>query len=114
MKTPEPPCTEIILSKGNDYCLEFLHAEEVDRKTISHRVSIPVFSPTGEYVGEKEDIQEETLILYRTKFSVPEAINPLTRKNHAKLAWIQFVCPSTGTNYLISTSPSFDNMIEHR
>jgi hypothetical protein len=64
-------------------------------------------------IGEKTEVQKETITLYRTKQSfrgISDPLKPNSTKN--KLAWIRFVCPSTGTNYMIYTSPSFKKAID--
>ena len=104
---------EIINEKGAEAILNFFNLEEVDRKVIKHHLNMPMFNAFGEYVGDKEVEEEETLILYRTKEkfrNIYDPRRPFFQKN--RLAWIRFVCPSTGTNYMIQTSPSFRNAID--
>ena len=66
---------------GNEKLMELLGASEIDSKSIVHA--------NGDL---------ETLVLYKTKETFPELENN-------PLAWVKFVCPSTGTNYLISVEP---------
>ena len=102
-----------IEAKGNDHLINFLQLDEVDRITIKHEVEKPMFSSIdGSFVGTKNEEEEEEIVLYRTKFDVPGTTDPRTGKTGGKLAFLKFVCPSTGTNYLIYTSPSFDKAIE--
>lgn len=103
---------EILLRRGTDEMLNFLQAEEVDRARITHLVKIPMADVFGNFVGVKEETQEEEIILYRTKESIPMVVDPVTGRHTAKLAWIRFVCPSTGANFLISTMPSFNSALE--
>ena len=61
--------------------LQLLDAKEIDRGTFVHTC------------GDLEEV-----ILYKTTERLPEL-------NNQPLAWVRFVCPSTGTNYLIDVEP---------
>lgn len=69
---------EILLRRGTDEMLNFLHAEEVDRARIKHMVKIPMADVFGNFVGVKEETQEEEMILYRTKEGIPMVVDPVT------------------------------------
>jgi hypothetical protein len=73
---------------GTEGVLHLLEAIEVDTQTILH--------PCNE---------NETLTLYKTKEKFQELDN-------SPLAWVRFVCPSTGTNYLIDVEPHHTNVID--
>lgn len=103
---------EILLRRGTDEMLSFLQAEEVDRVRIEHNVKVPVVDSDGHIVDFREEVQEEEIVLYRTKQGIPTLVDPITRQHTAKLAWLSFRCPSTGANFLISTSPSFNSALE--
>lgn len=49
--------------------------------------------------GELDDLR-----LYKTPFSLPEIGEPL--------AWVKFICPSTGSNYLISVNPKHNKVMD--
>jgi len=104
---------EIIAEGSPDEIVNFFDLEEVDHQTITHNVKIPMFNNLGEFVGYKEQQEQETLILYHSKEKYKGAQDPLKpNSDENKLAWIRFVCPSTGTNYMIYTSPSFTSVID--
>lgn len=66
---------------GQNKIMEILGATEIDKHTFNHSN------------GETEEVT-----LYKTTETFPETGgNPL--------AWVKFVCPSTGTNYLIDVEP---------
>ena len=66
---------------GQEKMLQLLDAKEIDRGTFVHTC------------GDLEEV-----ILYKTTERLPEL-------NNQPLAWVRFVCPSTGTNYLIDVEP---------
>lgn len=102
-----------IEAKGPDYLLNFLKLEVVDSVIVAHEVEKPVFSPiTNEFMGTKKETELEELTLYRTTVKIPGTFDPVTGKSGGKIAYIKFTCPSTGTNYLIATSPSFNSAIK--
>ncbi|MFN3428264.1 MAG: hypothetical protein ACK41G_11920 [Candidatus Thermochlorobacter sp.] len=102
-----------IEAKGDDYVIDFLKLKVIDKQLIEHNVSVPVFHPdTNEFVGFKEEKQKEELTLYHTSFTVPGTIDPVTRERDGKMAFIKFVCPSTGTSYLIYTSTAYKTALE--
>jgi hypothetical protein len=73
---------------GQEKMLEILGAVEIDRGQINHN-----------------DGSVEEVVLYKTKNTFPETgDNPY--------AWVKFICPSTGTNYLIDVEPRMTNAIE--
>ncbi len=53
----------------------------------------------------------ENLQLYRTTKTFPFAMDR-DKKLGAALAWVRFLCPSTGSTYLISTCPKFDKALD--
>lgn len=73
---------------GQEEMLKILEAVEVDRGTINHN-----------------DGSVEEVILYKTTKKYPETGNN-------PYAWVKFICPSTGTNYLIDVEPSMDSAIK--
>jgi len=80
--------------EGNEGLLNFLEAEIVDEKEISH------------FVGYSEVIR-----LYKTK----EKYNFLQNRKGEfgqPYCWSEFLCPSTGTPYLIDNSADFTDAIE--
>jgi len=81
-------------NKGNEGLLNFLQAVEVDSKTIRH---------TKDY--------SETIKLFKTKQSYSFLQNSKGELNQP-YAWIHMVCPSTRTEYLIDTCPTFTDAIE--
>lgn len=85
---------ELIESKKEGAMLEFLDADEIDRKTINHKNN-----------------EHEEFILYKTKqkFNGEEDLNG---RSPAPLAWLKMSCPSTGQNYLIPTDGSFSNCLD--
>lgn len=85
---------EIIESRGEGSMLEFLEAYTYNVEHINHL--------NGE---------NETLTLYRTHNKFPE-LEDLTGKSNVPLCWLRLECPSTGTNYLISTDASFETASE--
>jgi len=66
---------------GQNKIMEILGAKEVDKHTFNH-----------------DDGSTEEVTLFKTKEKFPETGNN-------PLAWVKFVCPSTGTNYLIDVEP---------
>lgn len=72
---------------GPDKVMEILEAKEIDSQTIVH--------DNGEL---------ENHILYKTKFILSEI--------GEHLAWVKFICPSTGSNYLISVNPKWNTCKE--
>lgn len=73
---------------GQEKMMEILDVYEVDRGTFVHN-----------------DNSIEEVILYKTKNAYPETgDNPY--------AWVKFICPSTGTNYLIDVEPHHTIAIE--
>lgn len=73
---------EIIGSEG---VMKVLGAEQVDSNMTVHAN------------GELEEH-----VLYKTPFILPEI--------GEKLAWVKYICPSTGSTYLISCNPKWDNV----
>ena len=65
---------------GAEKVMHILQAKKIDETTIVHKN------------GELEELS-----LYKTDFILEEIGEPL--------AWIKFICPSTESNYLISTNP---------
>lgn len=82
---------EILESRKEGTMLEFLGAQEVDRRSFVH------------YNGDVEE-----MILYKTSETFQEEID-LNGKSNVPLAWIKMSCPSTGTNYLIPSDSSFSS-----
>jgi hypothetical protein len=73
---------------GQERMMQILDVEEIDRGTFVHN-----------------DGSVEEVILLKTKQSYPETgDNPY--------AWVRFVCPSTGTNYLIDVEPHHTSAVE--
>ncbi len=73
---------------GQEKMLEILEAELIDTGVFVHNT------------GETEEVK-----LYKTKGTYPETgDNPY--------AWVRFVCPSTGTNYLIDVDPRYSTAVE--
>ena len=70
---------------GEKRIMELLDTIEVDKQVIQHA---------------NEDI--EIVKLYKTKESFPEIDNK-------PFAWVKFVCPSTGSDYLIACEPHHTN-----
>lgn len=85
---------ELIESRREGAMLDFLDAEEVDRKTFVHAN------------GELEE-----MVLYKTKEKFKEETD-LFGKSNVPLAWLKMSCPSTGTNYLIPSDSSFTNCLD--
>ena len=65
---------------GSEKIMNILEAKEIDSTTIIHA--------NGE---------SESVILYKTEEIMPEI--------GERLAWAKFICPSTGSNYLIPVNP---------
>ncbi len=104
---------EIVNERSPDAIIDFFQLVEIDRQTIEHDVKIPMYNSLGEFVGFKEAKEQETLILYHSRQEFEDVRDPMMVYSfRSKLAWIRFVCPSTGTNYMIYTSPSFKSAIE--
>ena len=72
---------------GEKRMMKLLEAEETDKQLIQH---------------DNDEI--EIIKLYKTKEVLSEINN--------KLAWVKFICPSTGTDYLIACEPKYDNAKE--
>jgi hypothetical protein len=70
---------------GQEKMLDILGAAEMDRGTFVHN-----------------DGSVEEVILYKTKKSYPETGNN-------PYAWVRFICPSTGTKYLIDVDPKWND-----
>jgi hypothetical protein len=70
---------------GQEKMIELLQAKEIDK---------------GTFVHANGDLEE--VILYKTKEKFKEAGNN-------PLAWVRFICPSTGTNYLIDVEPKYND-----
>ena len=80
---------------GEQGVLDLLGAEVVDQQEVIHNV---------EY--EEQIVQEkETLALLKTVETFPELDNQ-------PLAWVKYICPSTGSNYLISCEPYYTSAVE--
>ncbi len=79
---------------GNEGVLEMLDAVKVDEKVLEHG-----------------DGYKETLTLYKTKKSYSFLQDSKGNLN-VPYAWLGMNCPSTGNHYLISTCPTFDDVIE--
>ncbi len=103
---------EIVLTRDSQYLINFFRLHEVDRQIVKHRVRVPMFSPDGAYVGDKEIDEKEELVLYHTKDWIASAVDPVSRIRGGKLAFIRFVCPSTGSEYMICTSNTFRSALE--
>jgi hypothetical protein len=74
--------------------MNFLGATEIDKKTIHH---------TSNY--------SETVRIFKTKNKFSFLQNSKGELNQP-YAWLHLVCPSTKTEYLIDTCPSFNDAIE--
>jgi hypothetical protein len=72
---------------GGEKIMTILEAKEIDSKVVVHSN------------GEAEDLR-----LYKTDFVLEEI--------GEKLAWVKFICPSTGASYLISVNPKFDMVMD--
>ncbi len=48
----------------------------------------------------KHNNEDEIVELYKTKFTLPETDNQ-------PLAWVRFICPTTGSSYFIDVEPKF-------
>lgn len=81
-------------NKGNNGLMEFLNAEQVDQKTLVHE---------GGYT--------ETITLYKTKDKYSFLLNSKGEDNQP-YAWLHMVCPSTGTDYLIDTCPTYTDAVQ--
>ena len=81
-------------NNGNEGLLKFLGAVEVDKKKIKHTESY-----------------SETIRLLKTKERYSFLQNSKGEENQP-YAWIEMICPSTGTTYLIDTCPSFTDALE--
>ena len=73
---------------GQEKMMDILDVKEIDRGTFVHN-----------------DGSVEEVILFKTKKSYPETGNN-------PYAWVRFVCPSTGTNYLIDVEPHHTSALE--
>jgi hypothetical protein len=73
---------------GDKKIMELLGAIEIDKKIIQHR-----------------NDEVEIIKLIKTKESFPEIDNN-------PFAWVKFICPSTGSDYLIPCEPKFTNAKE--
>jgi len=73
---------------GQEKMMEILDVYEVDKGTFIHN-----------------DGSIEEVILFKTKTSYPETGNN-------PYAWVRFICPSTGTNYLIDVEPHHISAVE--
>lgn len=91
---------EIWLSQKNEDIkaawFEILGAEKVMQILEARLINSSTWSHAN---GEIEELS-----LFKTDFVLEEI--------DEKLAWVKFVCPSTGTNYLISVDPKFDAAID--
>lgn len=85
---------EIIENKGEGSMLNFLGAEEIDKKTIVHN---------------NGDLEELTFYKTKEKYKMETDLNG---KSPAPLAWLKLKCPSTYTIYLIPSDGSFNNCID--
>jgi len=72
---------------GSEKVMNILEAVEIDSEMRIHSD------------GSLDDLR-----LYKTPFNVPELNNPL--------AWVKFICPSTGSNYLISVNPKHNKVMD--
>lgn len=81
-------------NEGNDGLLKMLNAEVVDRQTVVHE---------GGY--------SEEITLYRTRERFPFLQNSKGESDQPG-AWLELVCPSTKTRYLIDVCPLFDNALD--
>lgn len=66
---------------GQEKFLKFIEAKKIDE---------------GQFVHNDGNL--ETVELYKTDFTIPEIGNN-------PLAWVKFICPSTGTSYFIDVEP---------
>jgi hypothetical protein len=81
-------------NKGNEGLLVFLNAIEVDKQVVNH---------ANGYT--------EVLKLFKTKERYSFLMNSKGEENQP-YAWIGMICPSTGTQYLIDTCPTFKDAVE--
>ena len=81
-------------TRGNKGMLDFLNAILIDCKIVKH---------TNEY--------SETIKLYKTKQKYSFLQNSKGELDQP-YAWINLVCPSTGTEYFIDTCPTFTDAVE--
>lgn len=79
---------------GEEYLMEFLDAKVVDEQTVSHS--------SGHI---------ETVKLWKTNQKF-EFLNDLNGNMNQPYAWIELICPTSGSKYLISTSPHFVDALE--
>ena len=73
---------------GQEKMIEILGAVEIDRGTFVH-----------------DDGSMEEVVLFKTSKSFPET-------GDQPYAWVRFICPSTGTNYLIDVEPKWTSALE--
>ena len=81
---------------GEEKVLNLLGAEVVHQKVFKHRVLNR---------DQECEIEEETLILYKTKEVFFEIDNQ-------PYAWVKYICPSTNSNYLIACDPKYSDVEE--
>jgi hypothetical protein len=72
---------------GSEKVMKILEAKEIDSEIRVHSN------------GDIDDLK-----LYKTPFILPEI--------GEALAWVKFICPSTGTNYLISVNPKHNKVMD--
>lgn len=81
-------------NEGNEGLIKFLDAIKVDEQIIHH---------ANNY--------SETMILYKTK-SKYSFLKDSKGNTDVSYAWLSMNCPSTGSNYLIDTCPTFTDVLE--
>jgi len=81
-------------NEGNEGLIKFLDAIKVDEQIINH---------ANNY--------SETMILYKTK-SKYSFLKDSKGNTNVSYAWLSMNCPSTGSNYLIDTCPTFTDVLE--
>jgi len=102
--------------RGEEGLLDFLGAEVVDEKTISHKADIISdlsVDVNGKLVVDSkgEAVKKEIVRLYKTKekYSFLQDRNGNTNQPYC---WSEMTCPSTGSTYLLENSADFDCAIE--
>ena len=73
---------------GEKRIMEVLGAKEIDKQLVQHA-----------------NDEVEIIKLYKTTETFSEI-------NNESFAWVKFICPSTGTEYIIACEPKFDNAKE--
>lgn len=81
-------------NKGNEGLLNFLNATKVDEQIVNH-----------------ENGYSETLKLFKTKEKY-SFLQDSKGNSNQPYAWINMRCPSTNTEYLIDTCPTFTDVVK--